>query len=1003
MSDNDSQDNELLLQVKRLEKKNSLLQQSNEYLQEKFEEMSKINQNLLDNKVIIESVRKENKQLQSENKDLNQRIQILCEKNDSLQKELESKKKPSQKLLSSDLTDLNSRINREREEFEIAIQQKDKEMQKLKGDLVQKDSDIKTLMSLLDQLKSANENFFNMNFTTTKDLIDYIKLNCNQGDDSEVKQLQELCTSQENQIQELRTLLKSEKKKRHVAEIETTQLREKISNLEIEYEIKFSDLNQKLEEAQHLNDLMKESHLNEKQQLRAKLASTQDLLEKTKNRIPSSNNEKSMSSDANLANLKSQNRELMDKLIEATNNLSNLKRENEELVDQISTFNKAKENLQTSIAQLRTENSHLREQINNQQSEIQRLKIHSSSLEEETRSATAQVLAAKATFNQTKHAFAEESAKADQLRQAVDGLKDIIASQKSEIDRYNSESSKLIGVILKQKILTEKVLSNQAESKSELKKQIKMLKEQLELEQKKNEHMASKAEEIPVTSWFCAEFPQNLIKQISDLSTNPSYKTVTKLKLVLETIAKYYNTEYKNQHNANDKINSSLKAKNNVLSEFITGIGAVLHNDKLTPDNLVRDPQIGTNAISYLNSLINELNTKSELIDEIDNASKKLFGLLGVETLQSAVKKAEKLIKSLKVASAQIDEQKAKCANERSSRKTAEAKAVAVQEQSQRDAEQKQIIISNLTNDKSRLAERLRAAETEIIQLRGELKKLQNEKEDLLNSKQLEHEDDLDSVRAEWQQKVEAAQKEADDLAAELDESLANNENLEMLNKQLRNELENLQLDCEARSKKIADLQLENEVTIQECKDNLEREKQDLTQQYEAVFESMKKKNEEQRTIIDKLTSSLAESEQRYKIAFQTNSALSEENKDYEDRLNFLKDELDREKKLRENQTKAIVLTTEMKCQSMIDEEKANSESEKRKIFAFVASQFKKFFDGRKTLDEETFKSIINGLKTDYDSVNDQLDGVRRLLGLSDDENPVDALSKLLLTMFMHK
>lgn len=999
MSDNES---ELIAKISRLEKKNSLLQQTNQYLQEKFDEMSSINQSLLENKNIIDSLRKDNKQLQSENKDLNQRIQILCEQNESLQKELESKRKTNQRLLPSDLNDINARINREREEFDQIKQKFEKEIQNLKKDINQKDSDIKTIMLLLDQVKTTSEKYFDRNFPTTKDLIEYIKLNTNKNDEMEEKQLQQLCDSQENQIQELRNLLKTERKRKNALETENNQMREKISNIEIEYEIKNSDLTQKLEQALHKLELMNIEHNNEKGEYESKIAGLQDLIDKLRARAPQQT-EKPVKHDPMMANLRAQNKDLMEKLMNLQNKLAETKRENEELQSHLSSFSAAKDNLQTVIAQLRTENNHLREQVSSTQNDLQKMKILNASLEEQTRSATAQVQAAKATFNQTKHAFAEETAKSDQLKQTVESFKDLFAKQKLETEKYCNDRNKLVGIVLKQRLLNEKMVSDMNELKSQMKREIKSLKEQLEIERKKNDEVVSKSDEIPVTSWFCSEFPKELIQQISDVSTNQGLKTVTKMKYVLETISKYYNSKLSETEKQNEKQANILKSFISVLSEFVNNIAGVMNDDKLTPNDLAKDPQIGTNFITNLSSTINDLNRKTELLNEIDNACQKLLKLVNADNFENAVKKVDRLIKSLKVANAQIEEQKVKCANERNCRKSIESKFIAISEQSKKDAEVKQQIIANINEEKSILNEKIREQESEIIRLKNELRHLQNENDEYNNAKDIEHEYDIEEVRKSYEDKIKRANDEVDEMSLALDDQIAENQKLENLIKQLQRDLESSQIENEEKSRQIADMKLELECTIQENKENIAREKKDLSEQYDSVIDSIKSKNEEQRQIIDKLTAALSEAETRYKIVYKTNNALVDENKDLNSKINLLNDEIDREKKLRENQTKAVVLTTEMKFQSLIDDERSRFETEKRNLFAYFASKFNNLFDGRKPLDDETFKNLVSYLHKDYSQKRDELDGVKRLLGLDEKDNSVDSLSKLLMTMFLQR
>ena len=106
---------------------------------------------------------------------------------------------------------------------------------------------------------------------------------------------------------------------------------------------------------------------------------------------------------------------------------------------------------------------------------------------------------------------------------------------------------------------------------------------------------------------------------------------------------------------------------------------------------------------------------------------------------------------------------------------------------------------------------------------------------------------------------------------------------------------------------------------------------------------------------------------------------------------------MEREKKLSAASARSAVLTAESDCAAKMNDQKTKLESEKRRLYAFVADAFKQFYNPQETMDERSFRSVVNHVRDELNALTLTNTAVRRLVGASQHQKTDDAVAQALM------
>jgi hypothetical protein len=148
------------------------------------------------------------------------------------------------------------------------------------------------------------------------------------------------------------------------------------------------------------------------------------------------------------------------------------------------------------------------------------------------------------------------------------------------------------------------------------------------------------------------------------------------------------------------------------------------------------------------------------------------------------------------------------------------------------------------------------------------------------------------------------------------------------------------------------------------------------------------------------LTATLNESSAKNEALTVSNEQLALQNQELHARLAVLQQEQTRAQQLAQAKLRALELTEGSQRQISIEEVRAESREVARKIYGLVAESFAQWFDGRKELNDETFRQLIRCVSDNLRKYQQQDAGIRRLLGVSAVESCEDAITQLLTSLY---
>ena len=94
---------------------------------------------------------------------------------------------------------------------------------------------------------------------------------------------------------------------------------------------------------------------------------------------------------------------------------------------------------------------------------------------------------------------------------------------------------------------------------------------------------------IPVTSWYCLDFDEELCRMISEIASNEGINDTSKLKYVFQTIAKHYKNKIDELTNENKKELENQAFQTTTTNDFIVSIAKQIGLPDLNAD-FIKNP-----------------------------------------------------------------------------------------------------------------------------------------------------------------------------------------------------------------------------------------------------------------------------------------------------------------------------------------------------------------------------------------------------------------------------
>ena len=596
----------------------------------------------------------------------------------------------------------------------------------------------------------------------------------------------------------------------------------------------------------------------------------------------------------------------------------------------------------------------------------------------------------------------------------------VIDSQKLEIDRLN----KIKDEEKNQKLELLKKNNQMEETINDLNEQLQKVQERYDdfcLEFERHPKQTSN-DLLPPSTFSCPELDKQVACNIEKIASNPSLQPASKIRNSFKIIMSFYENQIDGFKDVIQTLNSESDAMKKIFNKFLIDISLSLSDETITIDDLMQpQPQVSnlspfikepvkTKTPEFFISRINAIKSNNQDLEKrclyyesLINQLYQIFGINGnesdpiaqVEIFNNQFKEQIKNMNNLKK---QIKALKKGFSSLKKSKKNSEDQInqlnIYIEEYKKNISEKEGEIeklkktIKKLKFDIVNLNQDLDSAKTLHEDSKTELQKMNNDAFAAMSNKMKENEERLKeelSNTISQLNEITMEMKETDSQYEKCKELLVKEKKI---NQELKNKIENLQEE------------IKNKDT--NCMVLLKDEKQQLNESFERTFDQLRRQCEMCRLDVQKLTQSLADSEELNKrLKIQCAQLSAEKNKIIEELHSFEAANI-RQQKIFESTLKTKVLSLDADYNKKYEEIKSQNELNLRKIFSYVADSFRTYFNPCIQIDEKSFRLVIENVKQELKRLSDTERTIRGMLGTSESQTTEDAVAQLLLDHPLH-
>ena len=177
----------------------------------------------------------------------------------------------------------------------------------------------------------------------------------------------------------------------------------------------------------------------------------------------------------------------------------------------------------------------------------------------------------------------------------------------------------------------------------------------------------------------------------------------------------------------------------------------------------------------------------------------------------------------------------------------------------------------------------------------------------------------------------------------------------------------------------------------------LENEKRQLTDTYKGAIAELTDQCAKHRSDVEKMAKSVAENEKQMAISRNECNLMKKHKIKIENEMKSLLAKVERERKLMETNYTAKRIAYESETAQKMNEEKQKLEQEKRRICGFGVEAFKMFFNANSSIDEKSFRNVIENARDELTRLTKSDAAVRRIVSARDNQTTEDAVAQVLM------
>ena len=934
-----------------------------------------------------------NRKLQAEIDEIQRRLDISLHLNDELNDQLKQEREANEAFINGESETLHQQIKSQEKQFTAKLSQVNKELASTQAALRTIEKEKKDRDSMIKALLETCHQRFGTKFTNLNILRAYIEqlpkepLPTVPNDNNEaltsenialrkkLKQMKAATKSLQAEVQQLKDNLTATKKE-HDAEL--AKAFEAANEAKRQKNILIVQKDQEIEQLQRDNKGLEEQIAKDKTKISELTSRLHDNATKLEEVAP-------MGEEVALLNTRIT--EITEDMKKAMRCNKKMKKRIAGLVEEVKQGEETNDKLKRQVEELRNKNNEMNSKLQEGSTAAKELADENKRLKSLLDASTKEQESLNQKIVQAKSRISDTQVEMSKLRRTVTDLDETVTEQKSKVGQMGKLNQQQMKVISEQG----STIKDQAEQIDSLNNQARQLKEKLARQEQKA--ASCTAVEIPQSSWFCVDFPKDLASMITEIGKIESLQASAKLRQAFATIARYYSNVTTKTENKLAEMASSAEHVTDLFKRLLSIVNAHIGNGQFQVETFLSGASL--DEVEY------KLNDMQGSMEQLHDEKAKMVELIRAVADKLGVDKSNLLshvsqvIGKMESQETQIKQLQCQIRHLKVTHNKIVGEMKQMQSEHDKDMETKAKEITDIISTKNEQLHEAEVYKLRIASLEKEVERLQKREEETVRELEADAAEKVEQALQELTSKYDSEilvlkQASAQEAAvAKKDLSSA-----ERKISKLKHRIETLLAkngDLEKRMKLAADEYCE---AMKSMKQEVDSELEKVNQRHSSEIQQMEAAVSEKEEQILHLTKSIRAGKDETKRITELNSQLESEKVHLESKIASQKDEIEREKRLSETKLKTLTITTDLKLRDAIDDAKSKLDSEKRAIYHFGAELFKQFFDPRRQLTDESYRTLLLSAKNELSRMQKQEVRIRRILGAGAGESAESALAR---------
>ncbi|KAK8866386.1 hypothetical protein M9Y10_009348 [Tritrichomonas musculus] len=525
-----------------------------------------------------------------------------------------------------------------------------------------------------------------------------------------------------------------------------------------------------------------------------------------------------------------------------------------------------------------------------------------------------------------------------------------------------------------------------------------------------NRHLPTADDLLPPAAFRCEDFTPELSTHIAKIVNNTSLQPASKIQNSYKAIRKYYSKQLALRDAAIDGAYSENQTISNAVNQFLVDASIALCDQPVTFNDFFA-ANAGKDIVDKISAIRAE-NASLIHVNDIMKAAlvhlKETFIEIGdpsdpIGHINSIKEKLEQLNSDLCSRNKKIRQYKTNLAEAQSSAKRREEELLTENQSLKFNVEDLSQQVKKLHDE----INNIRSQQHTLGNTIGSQKLPVNVDFSDVNNRMPESSESV-SVMNDPNEQFQVANEELNSQLVKLRDQLrAQKEQYDHLEVEYNDACD--QLDRVKKQLQLIKAQklqkdIEYDELVKSCAEKeeaaanrLESEKQHLADSYESALSKLHEQCEQHRQDVEKINQSLAEEQIKVANLKSTLAKVEKEKLKAVADMQSTKNQMKREKILMESTIRSNKLQAEAQYNERLEEYKGRSEADKRSLLAFGADSFRDFFNPGTTIDERSYKYVIEKAHEKLVNLAKSDAHVRRMVSASDHQTTEDAVAQLLL------